>query len=249
MRRGSFDSQRHIYESPIRPYESPRTYESPKTYESPIRPYESPRSYESPRTYESPRSYESPSRYDRPRSLYDSPKVYESVKPYESPRYGHESPKYGYESPKSTYDSPRFRFDSPSLQYDRPRTSYEPPRRYSISVDRIDRKDIVPLTLKVPKIPYDRPSLRDKRDDSVRLQWLPAPVYELPDDARRVSYVIESREVPNQSWTKLATGVPSTSYIAKHLRPDKHYEFRVRAQNQHGISEPTWNASLERRFG
>lgn len=103
--------------------------------------------------------------------------------------------------------------------------------------------------MKIPKIPYDRPSLLNKRDDSVRLQWLPAPVYDLPDDARRISYVVESREVPSQTWTKLATGVPSTSYIVKHLRPDKEYEFRVRAQNQHGISEPTWNSTLERRFG
>lgn len=197
------------------------------------------------------RSFESPSRYDRPRSLYDSPKAYETVKPYESPKlsyespkYGYESPKYGYESPKTMYESPRLKFDSPSLQYDKPRRTYESPRRYSVEME-----EMVPVSMKIPKIPYDRPSLLNKRDDSVRLQWLPAPVYDLPDDARRISYVVESREVPSQTWTKLATGVPSTSYIVKHLRPDKEYEFRVRAQNQHGISEPTWNSTLERRFG
>lgn len=208
------------------------------------------RAYESPvRAYDTPRSYESPSRYDRPRSMYDSPKLYET-KPYESPKYTYESPKYGYESPKyespkSAYESPRFRYDSPVLQYESPRKSYESPRRYSIS----GKEEILPVSLKTPKIPYDRPSLLNKRDDSVKLTWLPASTYDLPDDARRISYVVESREVPSQVWTKLASGVPSTSYIVKHLRPDKEYEFRVRAQNQYGASEPTGSSSLEKRIG
>lgn len=275
LRRGSVDSSRRAFESPVRPYESVRTYEAPKRYDKPLSLYETPKPYEttkpfenvyalrrgsvdsSRRAYESPicpyesvRSFESPSRYDRPRSLYDTPKAYETAKPYESPKYTYESPKYSYESPKYGYESPKtsyepkFKFDSPSRQLEKPRKTYEIPRGYSV-----ENEDIVPLTLKIPKIPYERPSLINKRDDSVKLTWLPAPLYDLPEDARRVSYIVESREVPSQAWNKLATGIPSTTYIAKHLRPDKEYEFRVRAQNQHGISEPTWNATLDRRFG
>ena len=126
--------------------------------------------------------------------------------------------------------------------HDTPRSVYESPRRRS----SISREEKIKA---VPKIPYDRPALLNKRDDSVQLSWLPAPTYDLPDDARHISYVIESREVPSRDWTKVATAVPGTSYTVRHLRPDKEYEFRVRAQNQHGASEPTWNATFDKRVG
>ena len=96
---------------------------------------------------------------------------------------------------------------------------------------------------------YEKPTLLNKTDESVRLSWAPVSVHNLPADSRRVSYVVESRELPNSVWTKVAYNVPTSSYLVRHLRPDKEYEFRVRAQNQHGVSEPSRTATMEKRVG
>ena len=101
----------------------------------------------------------------------------------------------------------------------------------------------------MPKLPYDRPNLHNKHEDSVRLSWLPAPTGLLPTEAKQVTYIVESRELPKQDWIRVGSHIPVTSYLVKNLRPDKEYEFRVRAQNIHGVSEPTWSASLEKRGG
>ena len=96
---------------------------------------------------------------------------------------------------------------------------------------------------------YEKPTLLNKTDESVRLSWAPVSTHSLPADSRRVSYVVESRELPSSVWTKVAYNVPISSYLVRHLRPDKEYEFRVRAQNQHGVSEPSRTATMEKRVG
>ena len=231
-------------------YDSPLSMSFDDTYTSRPKP-----------TYED--SYKS-----RPKSGYDSP-MYSDV-PMSRPRsYG--SPartsyddtriKRNYESPiRSLYDyddtslnRSRRNYGSPDMSLTRPRKNYGSPdmslmsyKPYESSLLPYGREDV---STKIPKIPFERPTMFNKRDDSVRLSWMPAPTHELPSDARRVSYVVESRELPGKGWTKIASSVPGTSYIVKHLRPDKEYEFRVRAQNQYGASEPTWAAPLEKRIG
>ncbi|XP_053386642.1 muscle M-line assembly protein unc-89-like [Mercenaria mercenaria] len=236
----SYESPKLSYESPLKQYDSAYT-----RLESPVRQYDMYKRYESPiRQYEGVSTrYESPIRqYEGISTKYESPvRPYESISTrYESPVRQYEGISTKYESPVRPYEGISTRYESPVRMYDTPRSLYESPRRRS-SVGREEKIKAI------PKIPFDRPALLNKREDSVQLSWLPAPTYDLPDDARHISYVVESREVPSRDWTKVASSVPGTSYTVRHLRPDKEYEFRVRAQNQHGASEPTWNATLDKR--
>ena len=107
----------------------------------------------------------------------------------------------------------------------------------------------VQISEKVPSLPFDKPSLLDVRDGSVKLSWLPARTGSLPDEARRITYTLEAREMPSNRWTRLASGLDSTSYVARNLRPDKEYMFRVYAENKYGPSEPTLPATLAPREG
>lgn len=83
----------------------------------------------------------------------------------------------------------------------------------------------------------------------MRLSWLPARTSDLPDNARRVTYTVEARQLPSNRWTRLASDLESTSYVARDLRPDKEYQFRVYAENKYGPSDPTLPASLPAREG
>ena len=87
------------------------------------------------------------------------------------------------------------------------------------------------------------------KGESVKLSWLPARTSNLPENARKISYTIEARELPSNRWTRLATGLDGTNFVARHLRPDKEYMFRVYADNKYGSSEPTLPATLPAREG
>ena len=47
----------------------------------------------------------------------------------------------------------------------------------------------------------------------------------------------------------LADGIPHTDFHVINLQPDKEYNFRVRAVNKYGCSEPTSLVQLRRRAG
>nr|KAG5697851.1 hypothetical protein BaRGS_017108 [Batillaria attramentaria] len=100
---------------------------------------------------------------------------------------------------------------------------------------------------KVPSLPFDKPSLLDVRDDSVKLSWLPARTSGLPENARHVTYTVEARELPSNRWTRLASGIESNYHVARNLRPDREYMFRVYAENKYGPSDPTLPATLNAR--
>ncbi|KAK3083319.1 hypothetical protein FSP39_019350 [Pinctada imbricata] len=98
----------------------------------------------------------------------------------------------------------------------------------------------------VPTLPYDKPSLSDIREESVRLSWLPAYTSNLPQDARNVKYMVEARELPGFEWNKVATGIHGNTHLVKGLRPQSEYAFRIRAENQHGSSDATQPCMLTR---
>jgi hypothetical protein len=101
----------------------------------------------------------------------------------------------------------------------------------------------------VPSLPFDKPSLLEIRDESVKLSWLPARTSNLPENARKITYTVEARELPSNRWTRLASGLESSYYVARHLRPEKEYMFHVYAENKYGASEPTLPATLAPRKG
>ncbi|VDL77330.1 unnamed protein product [Nippostrongylus brasiliensis] len=54
-----------------------------------------------------------------------------------------------------------------------------------------------------------------------------------------VSYVIEIRELPEKEWTLLDYNIPEPVCKVRNLELGKSYQFRVRAENIYGISDPS----------
>ncbi|KAH9489600.1 hypothetical protein Btru_036498 [Bulinus truncatus] len=131
------------------------------------------------------------------------------------------------------------RFYSPSIA----RESYtgSPP-----SIRRSIAREI-PLEDKIPSMPIDKPVLLDIKSNSVKLSWMPAPTAGLPENAQRITYTIEARELPNNNWVRLEGNIEATTHYVNNLKPDKEYMFRVRADNRYGVSETTLPCTLKAR--
>ncbi|KAL8623451.1 hypothetical protein ACOMHN_061964 [Nucella lapillus] len=137
-------------------------------------------------------------------------------------------------------------YATPKLDARVPATMRAPSRgRESMEPPRLTR-ELTPED-KVPSLPFDKPHLLDLRDESVKLSWLPARTSNLPENARHVTYTVEARELPSNRWTRLASGLESTHHVAKSLRPDREYMFRVLAENKFGPSDHTLPATLAPR--
>jgi len=88
----------------------------------------------------------------------------------------------------------------------------------------------------VPDPPVEKPNLSEVTAESVTLSWY-GPTYD--GGSCVTGYIVESRKIGQVPWNTLITGVHSTSYIARGLESGSQYEFRTRAQNVHGKSEPS----------
>jgi len=110
-----------------------------------------------------------------------------------------------------------------------------------------------PLTLErsfVPRTAYERPAVPggsldivSHGRDSVTLSWLP-PLYD--GGAALSAYVIERKEKPTLTWSRVARLKPqTTTYTLGGLREDVEYQFRVSAENMEGGGTPL---VLERAF-
>ncbi|XP_064598576.1 muscle M-line assembly protein unc-89-like isoform X2 [Liolophura sinensis] len=111
-----------------------------------------------------------------------------------------------------------------------------------------DLKTLKKAITEPPSMPDQKPVLLDKTPDTVRLSWLPAHVPSKSQGAQPIMYIVESRELPTGDWRRMASMIPTTAYQAKGLNPNSEYLFRVRAENDNGMSEPTTAAVLERRL-
>ncbi|XP_064106001.1 myosin light chain kinase, smooth muscle-like isoform X3 [Macrobrachium nipponense] len=87
-----------------------------------------------------------------------------------------------------------------------------------------------------PEPPADKPNHSEVTDDSVTLSWY-GPTYD--GGSVVTGYIVEAHKIGNGDWFTLISGCHSTSYIAQGLDTNCQYEFRVRAQNIHGVSEPS----------
>ena len=52
------------------------------------------------------------------------------------------------------------------------------------------------------------------------------------------SYIVEKRDKNGGDWETVSDAVPGTSVVVNKLKEGREYEFRVKAVNPHGVSEP-----------
>ena len=95
-------------------------------------------------------------------------------------------------------------------------------------------------------MPYEKPTISDIRPESTRLTWQPVLTSALSSDSKNIKYIIEGRELPDAEWKKMASGIHGNTHMLRNLRPQKEYDFRVRAEKQFGLSDSTQPATLER---
>lgn len=97
-------------------------------------------------------------------------------------------------------------------------------------------------------MPHEKPTILDVRPDSARLSWIPVSTIQLPPEAKNITYVIEAKELPHgYDWKKMASGIHGHTHLVKNLRPDIEYAFRVKAENQFGISDASPQVIMERQ--
>ncbi|XP_078501243.1 uncharacterized protein LOC144755825 isoform X2 [Lissotriton helveticus] len=87
-----------------------------------------------------------------------------------------------------------------------------------------------------PQPPAGKPYASALLADSLTLSWS-GPCYD--GGSAIQSYVVEVKEVGEVTWCTLTDSCLSTSYRVKGgLKPNQEYQFRVRAVNAHGASDP-----------
>lgn len=102
--------------------------------------------------------------------------------------------------------------------------------------------------LAVPFFPPYEPILTNLNPDSVVLSWQPATLPSHTTHMPSVTYRIEIQDPPERGhWRTYASNVPKTSYHVTNLRPDRDYLFRIRAEADNTMTEPSMAVYLPRR--
>ncbi|KAL3855233.1 hypothetical protein ACJMK2_014453 [Sinanodonta woodiana] len=103
----------------------------------------------------------------------------------------------------------------------------------------------VPISEGPPKLPMDTPKVTNFMPDSFLMSWLPARI---PAYAKKtqITYFIEVKEPPSTGWRRFASGLHDIQYLVDELNPKQDYEFRVRAETEFGISDPTLAVMVQR---
>ncbi|WAR10696.1 OBSCN-like protein, partial [Mya arenaria] len=89
-----------------------------------------------------------------------------------------------------------------------------------------------------PKLPMDTPRIVTQSADSIWFSWHPAriPAYATQT---QITYVVEVKEPPSTQWKRDIAGLLDCQYVREGLDPSKEYHIRVKAETEHGPSEPT----------
>lgn len=82
----------------------------------------------------------------------------------------------------------------------------------------------------------DRPVITKMSDRRLTLCWKPS-VSMAPRIP--VTYQVEMLELPEGDWITVRTGVRSCTCEVRNLIPFKDYRFRIRVENQFGVSDPS----------
>ncbi|XP_065220483.1 twitchin isoform X27 [Planococcus citri] len=91
------------------------------------------------------------------------------------------------------------------------------------------------LVVDKPSPPEGPLEITDMTPETCSLAWKPP----LDDGGSPITnYIVEKFEASSGIWTKLSSFVRSCHYDVFGLEPNRKYNFRVRAENQYGVSEP-----------
>lgn len=92
----------------------------------------------------------------------------------------------------------------------------------------------------------DIPEITDIDDTSrsLRLKWRPKSMS--PFNKGPITYQIERWEPTQRHWTHVASGVRDTTYKVTGLPFDQDHLFRIRAEAEKLLSEPTYPISFNR---
>lgn len=82
----------------------------------------------------------------------------------------------------------------------------------------------------------DKPRITRMSDDNLTLAWKPSvPIYpRLP-----VTYQVEHMRHPNGDWSPYKSGIRDSLCDVRGLEPFQDYRYRIRVQNEHGLSDPS----------
>uniref|UniRef100_A0A0K0DG22 Immunoglobulin I-set domain protein n=1 Tax=Angiostrongylus cantonensis TaxID=6313 RepID=A0A0K0DG22_ANGCA len=89
----------------------------------------------------------------------------------------------------------------------------------------------------LPTPPDRGPFIKEVTGHYLTLSWIPTK--RAPPRYPQVSYVVEIRELPEKDWTVLDYNIPEPVCKVRNLELGKSYQFRVRAENIYGISDPS----------
>ena len=88
--------------------------------------------------------------------------------------------------------------------------------------------------IEIPE-PPSKPEISDITKTSASVSWQPPA----SDGGSKITgYTLEMKEQFSSRWTTAAR-TQDTEYQITKLTPGKEYEFRVRAENKAGLSEPS----------
>ncbi|XP_022101989.1 striated muscle-specific serine/threonine-protein kinase-like [Acanthaster planci] len=88
----------------------------------------------------------------------------------------------------------------------------------------------------VPCRPVGKPNVSKIAGESILLTWEPVPNN---DSDSTVMYIIEGKDANEEDWVLIATDVTDASYWVSSVNAEGTYVFRVRAEGENGISEPS----------
>ncbi|KAL3121108.1 hypothetical protein niasHT_005368 [Heterodera trifolii] len=89
----------------------------------------------------------------------------------------------------------------------------------------------------IPTPPDRGPFIKEVTGHYLTLSWIPTK--RSPPRYPQVTYVIEIRQLPDKEWSLLDYNIPEPVCKVRNLELGKSYQFRVRAENIYGISDPS----------
>lgn len=110
--------------------------------------------------------------------------------------------------------------------------------KYTIILDNAVCRNSFPITiitLGPPSKPKGPIRFDEIKADSVIMSW------DVPEDdggGEITCYSIEKREASQTNWKMVCSSVARTTFKVPNLVKDSEYQFRVRAENRYGVSQP-----------
>ncbi|KRY53788.1 Muscle M-line assembly protein unc-89 [Trichinella britovi] len=100
--------------------------------------------------------------------------------------------------------------------------------------------DVLPRRLHYSSIPTppDRgPFIAEVSGHFLTLSWIPTK--RTPPRYSQVTYIVEMRELPYREWYVVDYNIPQPCCKVRNMEHGKSYQFRIRAENLYGISDPS----------